>query len=59
VSRALGVPLLAAMRPEPGLARALERGAAPGRPRGPLAGAARTVLAELHAIAGPTAGVRS
>ncbi|MCU1661021.1 MAG: hypothetical protein JWR58_1086 [Pseudonocardia sp.] len=59
VARALGIPLLAAMRPEPGLARALERGAAPGRFRGPLAGAARAVLAELHAIAGSTAGVRS
>lgn len=56
VAGALGLPLLAAMRPEPGLAGALERGAAPGRPRGPLAGAARTVLAELRALAGPAAG---
>lgn len=56
VARALGLPLLVAMRPEPGLARALERGDAPARPRGPLADAARTVLAELPAAA---AGARS
>lgn len=47
VARALGLPLLATMRPEPGLARALERGEAPGRARGPLAAAARAVLAAL------------
>jgi secretion/DNA translocation related CpaE-like protein len=51
VAGALGLPLLAAMRPEPGLARALEQGSAPGRPRGPLAGAARAVLAELRSVA--------
>ena len=51
VARAVGLPLLAAMRPEPGLARALERGLAPGRPRGPLAGAARAVLAEVRGAA--------
>jgi len=51
VARALGLPVLVAMRPEPGLARALERGEAPGRPRGPLAAAARSVLAELQAAA--------
>jgi len=56
VAHALGVPLLVAMRPEPGLARSLERGTAPGRPRGPLACAARVVLAELRALAGSTAG---
>lgn len=56
VAHALGVPVLVAMRPEPGLARSLERGVAPGRPRGPLAGAARAVLAELRALAGSTAG---
>lgn len=48
VARALNLPLLATMRPEPGLARALERGEAPGRSRGPLATAARAVLAELR-----------
>jgi secretion/DNA translocation related CpaE-like protein len=48
VSRALGLPVLAAMRPQPGLASALDRGAVPGRSRGPLATAARTVLAALQ-----------
>jgi secretion/DNA translocation related CpaE-like protein len=48
VSRALDLPLLAAMRPQPGLAGALERGAVPGRCRGPLATAARQVLAALE-----------
>jgi secretion/DNA translocation related CpaE-like protein len=52
ISRALDVPLLVAMRPEPGLARTVEAGRAPGRPRGPLAGAARTVLAELARLTG-------
>ena len=52
VAQALGLPLLATMRPEPGLARALERGEAPGRARGPLAAAARAVLAELPDPAG-------
>ncbi len=47
VSRSLGLPLLAAMRPQPGLAGALDRGAVPGRSRGPLATAARQVLAVL------------
>jgi secretion/DNA translocation related CpaE-like protein len=49
VATALGLPLMAAMRPEPGLARALERGSAPGRRRGPLATAATVVLDALHA----------
>ncbi len=47
VSRALDLPLLAAMRPQPGLAGALDRGAVPGRSRGPLATAARQVLEVL------------
>jgi secretion/DNA translocation related CpaE-like protein len=47
VSRALDLPVLAAMRPQPGLAGALDRGAVPGRCRGPLATAARQVLAVL------------
>jgi len=50
IARALDVPLLVAMRPEPGLARAVEAGRTPGRPRGPLAAAASTVLAELARI---------
>ncbi|MCW2717594.1 septum site-determining protein Ssd [Pseudonocardia sp.] len=56
IARALDLPLLAEMRPEPGLARSLERGSAPGRPRGPLATAARAVLTELRAVTGATAG---
>lgn len=47
ISQALGLPLLAAMRAQPGLAGALDRGAMPGRTRGPLATAARQVLAIL------------
>ncbi|MGH3914230.1 MAG: hypothetical protein ACRDTC_12615, partial [Pseudonocardiaceae bacterium] len=47
VSRALDLPLLAAMRPQPGLAGALDRGAVPGRTRGPLATAARQVVVAL------------
>jgi secretion/DNA translocation related CpaE-like protein len=48
VAAALGLPLLHAMRAQPGLARALDRGAPPGRGRGPLATAARVVLDDLH-----------
>jgi len=51
VAAALGLPLLHAMRPQPGLARALDRGAPPGTRRGPLAVAARAVLDELHSRA--------
>jgi hypothetical protein len=40
--------LLAAMRPQPGVADALERGGLRLRSRSPLAGAARRVLAVLH-----------
>ncbi len=52
IARALDLPLLVAMRPEPGLAQAVEAGRAPGRPRGPLAIAARTVLGELAQLSG-------
>jgi secretion/DNA translocation related CpaE-like protein len=48
VAAAAGVPLLNVMRPEPGLARALERGRVPARPRGPLVAAARVVLSALR-----------
>jgi secretion/DNA translocation related CpaE-like protein len=48
VSRTLDLPLLAAMRPQPRLAAALDRGVLPGRSRGPLATAARQVLAVLE-----------
>jgi secretion/DNA translocation related CpaE-like protein len=57
VARALGLPLLVQMRPEPGLAGALERGSGPVRSRGPLAKAAQTVLTELRNVATP--GARS
>lgn len=48
VERALEIPLLAAMRPEPGLDRSLERGRPPGATRGPLATAAGAVLDALR-----------
>jgi secretion/DNA translocation related CpaE-like protein len=46
-ARAVGLPLLAAMRPESGLERGTERGRPPGVGRGPLAAAARAVLDRL------------
>ncbi len=49
VAKAVDVPLLTAMRPEPNLAQSLDRGDFAPRPRGPLATAARTTLAELAA----------
>lgn len=53
VSRVLDLPLLTAMRPQPGLAGALDRGAVPGRSRGPLAAAAREVVAVLDGCGRP------
>lgn len=47
VARTLDLPLLTAMRPQPGLCSALDRGQAPGQTRGPLVAAATTVLAAL------------
>ncbi|MCP2164628.1 septum site-determining protein Ssd [Goodfellowiella coeruleoviolacea] len=47
IGAALDVPLLHGMRPEPGLAEALERGRFPTRARGPLASAADAALAAL------------
>jgi hypothetical protein len=44
----IGVPVLARMRPEPGLADAVERGRFPRNAKGPLAAAARLVLKELR-----------
>ncbi|HEX3783420.1 MAG TPA: septum site-determining protein Ssd [Pseudonocardiaceae bacterium] len=44
VATAVGLPLLATMRPEPKLSNALERGALPDRPSGPLALAAAATL---------------
>lgn len=48
VAKIVGLPLLAAMRAQPGVADALERGGLRLRPRSPLATAARRVLAVLH-----------
>ncbi|MEU4739550.1 septum site-determining protein Ssd [Actinosynnema sp. NPDC023658] len=48
VVEATGVPLLTTMRPERRLARALDNGHFPGTTRGPLARAARKVVAALH-----------
>lgn len=47
ISRALDLPLLTSMRPQPGLSAALDRGVVPGRGPGPLATAARGILAAL------------
>jgi Flp pilus assembly CpaE family ATPase len=52
IGRALSLPVLTVMRAERGLAQAIEHGSGPGRPRGPLAGAAAAVLAELRTIIG-------
>jgi secretion/DNA translocation related CpaE-like protein len=49
VAKAVDIPLLATMRPEPQLAQSLDRGDFVPRPRGPLASAARTTLAALAA----------
>jgi hypothetical protein len=48
VARAVGLPLLAAMRPQPGVAERLEQGALRLSRRSPLAVAAGRVLAVLH-----------
>ncbi len=47
VARIVGLPLLAAMRPQPGLAESMERGGLRMRHRSPLATAARRVLTVL------------
>ncbi|MFC6088111.1 septum site-determining protein Ssd [Saccharothrix lopnurensis] len=49
VADAVELPLLTTMRSEPGLAAALDNGRVPRTGRGPLAKAAREVLAVLHA----------
>lgn len=48
VADIVGLPLLAAMRPQPGMAQTLERGGLRIGRRSPLAAAARTVLATLQ-----------
>jgi len=58
LAAALGLPLVGVLRPEPGLAAALERGEAPaGRGRGPLAGLCRAVLDGLD-LPGPVPRTR-
>ncbi len=52
VARTLELPVLAAMRPQPGLARMLDQGQPPGRSRGPLATAAAEILQSLRGPAG-------
>ena len=47
VARMVGLPLLAAMRAQPGLSDSLERGGLRLRGRGPMVGAARRVLTVL------------
>lgn len=47
VARIVGLPVLASMRPQPGIDAALERGGLRVRPRSPLARAAGQVLAVL------------
>jgi secretion/DNA translocation related CpaE-like protein len=49
ITKATGLPLLVAMRPEPHLPQSLDRGEFAPRPKGPLSRAARTTLAELSA----------
>jgi secretion/DNA translocation related CpaE-like protein len=51
IATALGLPLVASMRAERGLARLLEQGSAPSRARGPLASAATAVLDALRSAA--------
>jgi secretion/DNA translocation related CpaE-like protein len=48
VAQIVGLPSLAAMRPQPGVATMLERGGLSLRRRSPLASAARRVLTVLH-----------
>jgi secretion/DNA translocation related CpaE-like protein len=56
VARAVGLPLLAAMRPQPGIGDRLERGGLRLPPRSPLAAAAQRVLGVLqHQPAGVAA----
>jgi secretion/DNA translocation related CpaE-like protein len=56
ICRALGLPLAGSLRPEPDLARALERGEPPaGSGKGPLAGLCRRLIAELDPTGGPVA----
>lgn len=53
VAQAVGVPLLTAMRPEPNLSSALERGGLRPRAHGPLTVAAKTILTALETAKEP------
>jgi hypothetical protein len=55
VAEIVGLPLLAAMRPQPGVARTLEHGGLRVGRRSPLAAAARQVLATLQQHSRPEA----
>ncbi|MFF5172753.1 septum site-determining protein Ssd [Micromonospora sp. NPDC000089] len=56
VARALGLPLVGTLRPEPALCRGLERGEAPaGGGRGPLAALCRRIVGELTGLPVPGA----
>ncbi|WP_446214442.1 septum site-determining protein Ssd [Micromonospora sp. IBSANI012] len=56
VARALGLPLVGTLRPEPALCRGLERGEAPaGAGRGPLAALCRRIVTELTGLPVPGA----
>lgn len=59
IARVVGLPLLATMRPEPGLAKILERGSLRPKPRGPLMIAGSAVLNAARAGASPPAEVGS
>jgi hypothetical protein len=54
IARLTGLPLLAAMRPQPGLATELEHDGFRPRRRSPLMSAARRVLEVLHRQPGAT-----
>jgi secretion/DNA translocation related CpaE-like protein len=56
VADALALPLLHAMRAEPGLTWTLEHGRPPGRPKGPLLAGARAVLDDLRRHCGSVPG---
>jgi secretion/DNA translocation related CpaE-like protein len=50
VAEALDLPLVAAMPPDRGVARALEQGVPPGRRRGPLTSAAQEILTPVPVL---------
>ena len=57
IARVVGLPLLAVMRPESGLAKLLERGGLHVKPRGPLMAAARTILDAVEGDDRPSTAV--